>query len=97
MPKINRIKIVAGRQSRKLQELKNISINIHINHIKEEMEEKKEETNFELDELIDEVKNIKTKRTILYWVADNKEYINDLDNTSKNILMNEIKIRFFNN
>jgi len=87
----DKIRVKQRRESRALQSLKNIQINININI----PEDEEKEDDADLQELIDEVRNIKTKRTILYWTADNKEFINELIPEHKNRLMNEIKIRFF--
>ena len=94
MVKINKDRVKKRRESKQLKILKNRIININININNEEKEEEKED-DADLQELMDEVRNIKTKRSIMYWTADNKEFINQLSTEHKNRLMNEIKNKFF--
>jgi len=94
MVKINKSRVKQRRESRKLQSIKNaIEISIKIGNVDNNEEETKQSD--DVDELLHEIRNIKTKRTILYWVADNKEYINNLEPQEKVMVINEIKIRFF--
>lgn len=69
-----------------------ITNHIHINHIEEDKAEKGREL---LTELLTDFDYIKSKRSLEYFVAENKEYINQLGPHQKAIFLGAISKKFF--
>lgn len=71
-------------------------------HPQQEMVEKVEEERKEqdeneslLEELLEDIVNIKSVRSLEYFIADNKDYINQLDPTNKSNLLQQIEKQFY--
>lgn len=58
-------------------------------------DEVKDEEEDTLNELIRDLRNLKTKRSLHFFIADNKEWINDLSNEDRETFLSEVKQRFF--
>ena len=48
-----------------------------------------------LDELLNDLSHIKSKRSLDFFIADNREYINNLPQEDKSMFLNTLQKRFF--
>ena len=65
------------------------------NIAEKEFNEFKDENTELLSDLLDDLSSLKTKRSLEYFVAENREYINQLQSTQRNVLLTAIKNRFY--
>jgi len=95
MVHINKYKAKERLESRAKSRLKSIKVDIEIlNEMSEEQIEEEMKCS-ELDELLSELSNITSKRTLQFWVSENKDWINSLVNSEKNQLINQIRSKFY--